>query len=321
MQGDKSGLFAGFFENPVPFSTINPRERLQAAIEAALADDGADRTALALFKPWAKGKAAIICKEDGLVAGLPLIPLVLEAAARARPQAEQKDIGGWTWEALTDDGASVRHGQRVALLEGNVALLLKAERVILNFITHLSGIANLAARYVAALEGLRAGAKTPFKRETRLLDTRKTLPGLRFPEKYAVRVGGGYNHRLTLEDMLMLKDNHIDAAGSIKAAVEALRRAYAPCPPIEVECRNLAEVREALAAGAERVMLDNMPAPEMREALAIIPDGVESEISGGISLENLTRLKELHPEAPDFVSVGRLTHSAPAADFSMVMLE
>jgi nicotinate-nucleotide pyrophosphorylase (carboxylating) len=178
----------------------------------------------------------------------------------------------------------------------------------LNFLSHLSGIAHLTRRYVTELEGTGAA----------LLDTRKTLPGLRWPDKYAVLVGGGRNHRRNLSEMLMLKDNHIDAAGSIREAVAMLRAAYgADCPPIEVECRNLAELREALDSGVKRVMLDNMDIPALSAALPLIPPQVEAEISGGVTLENIRVLALASPRRPDFISVGRITHSAPAADFSM----
>ena len=188
--------------------------------------------------------------------------------------------------------------------------MLKAERVILNFITHLSGIANLTARYVRELDGT----------GVRLLDTRKTTPGLRWPEKYAVQAGGGVNHRKNLAEMLMLKDNHIDAAGSITAAVAKLRARYRPCPPVEVECRTLEHVREAVAAGAERIMMDNMEAPRLSQALALVPPDIEAEVSGGVRLETIRAIALTGPRRPDFISVGRLTHSAVAADFSMTLI-
>ena len=182
----------------------------------------------------------------------------------------------------------------VAALQGPTVHLLKAERVILNFLCHLSGIANLTDRYVQELQGTK----------TQLLDTRKTLPGLRFPEKYAVLAGGGKNHRLTLSDMLMLKDNHIEQAGSITKAVEALLGAYSPCPPIEVECRTIEEVEEAVQCEIQRIMLDNMDTETAKTALGIIPDTIETEISGNISMENIREVAKL---APAFVSVGKLT--------------
>ena len=154
----------------------------------------------------------------------------------------------------------------------------------------------------------------------RLLDTRKTLPGFRHLEKYAVRVAGGVNHRMNLWEMLMVKDNHIDAAGSITRAVASLREHFHPCPPIEVECRGAAEVREAVACRPARILLDNMGSAELRNVLPLIPPEIEAEISGGVTLENIRELALSSRERPaDFISVGRLTHSAPSADFSMRM--
>ena len=208
-----------------------------------------------------------------------------------------------------EEAARVPAMTTVARLHGPAVLLLRAERVILNFITHLSGIANLTARYVQELEGT----------GVRLLDTRKTTPGLRWPEKYAVQAGGGCNHRKNLVEMLMLKDNHIDAAGSIGAAVRQLRERYSPCPPIEVECRTLDHVRAALDAGADRIMMDNMDSPLLSQALALVPPHVETEVSGGVRLETIRAIALTGPRRPDFISVGRLTHSAVAADFSMTL--
>ena len=248
---------------------------------------------MGLFTESDMAQAMIVAKQDTVVAGLPLIPMILE-------------FGGAECQTHlnVDDGDKVSEGTMVAALQGPAQQLLKAERVIMNFLCHLSGIANLTAQYVEALKGTK----------TRLLDTRKTLPGLRFPEKYAVLAGGGTNHRLTLSDMLMLKDNHIDRAGSITQAVDALLRSYSPCPPIEVECRSLEEVEEAVQCEIQRIMLDNMDAETARTALGIIPDTIETEISGNVTLENIREIAEL---GPDFISVGKLTHSAPSSDFSM----
>lgn len=281
-----STIFDDFFQ-------AEARMFLLATIRIALAEDGSDLTSQGLFTESDMAQALIVAKQDTVVAGLPIIPMVLE-------------FGGQDCQVHlnVDDGDAVSEGTMVAALQGPAQQILKAERVILNFLCHLSGIANLAARYVEALKGTK----------TTLLDTRKTLPGLRFPEKYAVLAGGGRNHRLTLSEMLMLKDNHIDRAGSIVEAVNQLRRTYSPCPPIEVECRTLDEVREATGCGVDRIMLDNMDAETTREALGLIPDSIETELSGGVSLENIREIAEL---GPDFISVGRLTHSAPVSDFSM----
>ena len=269
-------------------------------IRMALEEDGPDLTSLGIFPPQEHASAYIVAKQRSIVVGLPLISLVLSMTGMPVD----------AWNAEVQEGDVVEAGTVVARLHGHTCQLLKAERIILNLITHLSGVGNLTREYATELEGT----------GVRLLDTRKTLSGHRHLEKYAVRVAGGCNHRMDLTEMLMLKDNHIDAAGSITKAVEALRRRYSPCPPIEVECRDCAEVREAVACGVERVMLDNMGVEGLAEALPLIPHGIEAEISGGVSLKSIRALALACPERPaDFISVGRITHSAPAADFSMKM--
>lgn len=272
---------------------------LQKSIDLALEEDGPEMTALGLFAPESSMNAVIRAKEDTLVVGLPVIGAVF------------KSLGApFTWRALVMEATSVPSMTEVAHITAPATAMLKAERVILNFITHLSGIANLTARYVRELEGT----------GVRLLDTRKTTPGLRWVEKYAVQAGGGHNHRKNLTEMLMLKDNHIDAAGSITAAVAKLRTHYAPCPPIEVECRTLDHVREAVAAKADRIMMDNMDGQRLSEALALVPRSIETEVSGGVRLDTIRALALTEPRRPDFISVGRLTHSAVSADFSMTLL-
>nr|WP_321257172.1 carboxylating nicotinate-nucleotide diphosphorylase [uncultured Pseudodesulfovibrio sp.] len=266
---------------------------LLATIRIALAEDASDLTSMGLFTDNDTAQAMIVAKQETVVAGLPLIPLILEFGG------EECQI-----HLNVDEGDTVSEGTMVAAIQGPALQLLKAERVIMNFLCHLSGIANLTANYVEALKGTK----------TQLLDTRKTLPGLRFPEKYAVLAGGGKNHRLTLSDMLMLKDNHIDRAGSISQAVTQLHTVHSPCPPIEVECRTLEEVEEASQCDIKRIMLDNMDAETAKTALGIIPNNIETEISGNISLNNIREVAEL---GPDFISVGKLTHSAPSSDFSM----
>lgn len=269
---------------------------LKAAIQLALDEDGPDLTAEGVFAPDDPFKASIVAKENTLVVGLPLIPLIFELHGEH-----------CQWQACVAEGSRTDPGTEVARIRGTARAVLKTERVILNFITHLSGIANLTRRYADALEGT----------GVRLLDTRKTLPGLRWPEKYAVRMGGGHNHRRNLTEMLMLKDTHIDAAGSITAAVASLRARYAPCPPLEVECRTPEEVSEAVAADVDRIMMDNMNKGTLARALALVPPHMETEISGGVTLETIRELALTGPRRADFISVGRLTHSAPAADFSM----
>jgi len=286
--------FEAFFAGPA-------RQFLVRAIDLALEEDGEDRTSMAVFAPDDRLRATIVAKEDTLVAGLPILPLVLDRMGQAaRCQTDLK----------VADGDKVPDRTVVAVIDGPAVTLLKAERVMLNFLCHLSGIANMVARGVAALAGSR----------TRLLDTRKTLPGLRYPEKYAVVVGGGVNHRLDLAAMIMLKDNHVDRAGGIPQAMAAVRRAYkddpAAMPPVEIECRNLDEVKQAVVERPARLMLDNMGPDVMRQALKLVPAGIETEVSGGVDLSALAAIGAL---GADFVSVGRITHSAPSADFSMLL--
>ncbi|MFP4168518.1 MAG: carboxylating nicotinate-nucleotide diphosphorylase [Desulfonatronovibrionaceae bacterium] len=266
---------------------------LDQSISLALAEDGRDLTSTAVFRKQDRLEAEIVSKEKAIVCGLPIISLVLQ------------HIGGdISCNLMAKDGETTEPGQVVAELSGGAAKLLKAERVILNFICHLSGVASRSRQFCEKAGNF----------GTKILDTRKTLPGLRYPEKYAVLVGGGENHRLDLEEMLMLKDNHIDRCGGIKEAVSALRNTYSPCPPVEVECRNINEVREAVAAGADRIMLDNMRPEQIRSLLPLVPQGIETEISGNISLKNLAAYAGL---GANYISIGSLTHSAPAADFSM----
>ena len=266
----------------------------------ALEEDGPDLTSLGVFSPEEESRAYIVAKQRTLVVGLPLISLVFSIIGMP-PDA---------WRAEVKEGSLVESGTVVARLHGHTIQLLKAERVILNLMAHMSGVANLTRAYVERLEGT----------GVRLLDTRKTLPGHRYLEKYAVRMAGGCNHRMNLADMLMIKDNHIDAAGSMAKAVEALRKRYQPCPPIEVECRNKAEVLEAVACGPERIMLDNMDCSMLAETLPLIPRNIEAEISGGVTLDTIRELATAYRRRPaDFISVGRITHSAPSADFSMKM--
>jgi nicotinate-nucleotide pyrophosphorylase (carboxylating) len=270
---------------------------LKKIIALSLEEDGEDLTSRGLFKADNHLTARIVAKQNTLVVGLPIIPLILEHIP-----------GPADCSFLVQEGHFVPEGTIVATMHGLAYKLLKAERVILNFICHLSGIANLTHKFCQQLAG--SGVT--------LLDTRKTLPGLRYPEKYAVLRGGGQNHRLNLTQMLMLKDNHIDHAGSIIMAVQKLRQTLNPCPPIEVECRSLLEVKEAIKANVNRIMLDNMSEQEMKNALELIPDHIESEISGGVTLNNIAALARLKPT---YISVGKLTLSAPAADFSMQIKE
>jgi len=281
-------LFNEFFKGPA-------KRFLNDSIALALSEDGEDLTSRAIFRGDQACKAEIIAKQDTLAAGLPIIPLVLN-------QVEPGAGGGVT--LLCPEGAHVQANTAVAEIACRTTTLLKSERVMLNYICRLSGIANLTQAYVQALAGFKAV----------LLDTRKTAPGLRYPEKYAVLIGGGRSHRKNLEEMLMVKDNHIDQAGGIEAAVALLRQAYDPCPPIEVECGTLDEVKEAAKLNVDRIMLDNMDLAMIEKALALIPKHIESEVSGRVDISNIAQIARL---GPDFISAGKITHQAGAADFSL----
>jgi nicotinate-nucleotide pyrophosphorylase (carboxylating) len=268
----------------------------QALIDRALAEDvgPGDVTSEAVVPAGTRGRGRIEQKASGVVFGLE----VAEAVFRRLDS-------GISWRALRAEGDWLEDPPAsVAELEGEARALLTGERTALNFLQHLSGIATATARAVAALRG--SGVQ--------VLDTRKTVPGLRELEKLAVAAGGGHNHRLGLHDAILVKDNHIALAGGIE---EAVRRALAHGPPniaVEVECATLAEVREAVAAGASHLLLDNMTVAELVEARAIAGPDAVLEASGGLRPESLRSLAEAQL---DFVSLGYLTHSAPALDLSM----
>ncbi|RCK79641.1 MAG: Quinolinate phosphoribosyltransferase [decarboxylating] [Candidatus Ozemobacter sibiricus] len=246
----------------------------------------------------------VLVKADGVLCGIgvigPVIELVEAASVSTFRQAFPTTI-----EPLAVDGDRVGAGTVVARLRGPVCTLLTAERTLLNLMQRLSGIATLTRRFVDAVAGTRA----------RILDTRKTTPGLRSLEKTAVRTGGGVNHRFGLYDMVMLKDNHLTAmGGDIALAVAEARRRSGPAVRIEVETATLEQVRAAVAAGADLIMLDNMPPALMRQCVAEVAGRVPLEASGGITLETVRAVAET---GVDYISVGALTHSAPALDISM----
>jgi nicotinate-nucleotide pyrophosphorylase (carboxylating) len=269
-------------------------------IRRALAEDGvdADVTTLATVPADRQARASIITRQAGVIAGLAV------AAATFR-----EVDAGIAIQLEVEDGSPVQPGQVIATLSGPARALLSAERTALNFLGRLSGIATLTARCVQALEGTRA----------RILDTRKTTPGLRSLEKEAVRLGGGHNHRAGLHDGVLIKDNHVKAAGGINRAVEAARRSAHHLLKIEVECETLDEVREALAARADVILLDNMSVERMRLAVNTIRSaapGVLVEASGSIST-NAEQLAAVAATGVDFISLGALTHSAPNFDVSL----
>ncbi|TMD57771.1 MAG: carboxylating nicotinate-nucleotide diphosphorylase [Chloroflexi bacterium] len=269
-------------------------------IRYALEEDGAefDVTTLSTVAAERRALGSIIARRAGVIAGLAV------AAATFREFDPQVEI-----ELLAADGAAVQAGQVIAHVRGSARSLLSAERVALNFLGRLSGIATLTAQCVRALEGTRA----------RILDTRKTTPGLRILEKEAVRLGGGQNHRFGLHDGVLIKDNHIKAAGGIAQAISAARRTAHHLLKIEIECETLAEVREAVTADADVVLLDNMDAETMRSAVEMIrraAPNVLIEASGNIGT-NPARLAEVAATGVDFISLGALTHSAPNFDVSL----
>lgn len=288
MEDSGGELFQSFF-------TGEARDFLLRGIDLALEEDGPDLTSRGIFTEEDPLSALLVAKETTLVVGLPLVELILQ-----RLGAEEHV----RVRHLVPEGSHVRAGHGVCRLEGSAASILRAERVIINYVAHLSGVADLTASFTERMRGS----------DTRLLDTRKTLPGLRYPEKYAVRVGGGLNHRMNLSQMLMLKDNHLDRAGGIGRAVSLLKKAYSPCPPIVVECRTQEEVDEAVAAEVDHILLDNMGPEALSAALERIPGGIETEISGGVGLESIAELAAL---GADYVSVGSVTNAARSRDFSM----
>lgn len=265
-------------------------------LQRALAEDlgWGDLTSELTVSPAVQAKAVIRAKASAVLAGG---DLVLGLAA-LQP--------GVHAEVLLADGTELEPGTVVATLIGPARSLLAIERVTLNFLMHLSGVATLTRAYVRAVEGTRA----------RIVDTRKTLPGLRVLEKYAVRLGGGVNHRFGLSDGVLIKNNHIAVAGGVKNAVEVARQRAPHTVRIEVECRNFAEVDEALAAGADAILLDNMSVEQLRAAVEQIGGRALTEASGGVRLENVRAIAEC---GVDLISVGALTHSAPAADLHMTL--
>jgi nicotinate-nucleotide pyrophosphorylase (carboxylating) len=281
--------------------------RVSAILENALLEDRAtrDATTYACIDPSQRASATIIAKQDCVLSGLGCIPRVLDVFARldgtvtSHPEV--------TSHTEIFDGVRLRKGQSIAVIVHNARVVLSCERVILNIMQRLSGIATLTRRYVDAVAGT----------GTTILDTRKTAPGLRVLDKYAVRCGGGTNHRLDLSDGVLIKNNHIALAGSAAVALErALRNRRGP-QTVEIEVRSLEELDLALEHGAEAVLLDNMTPDQVHQAVERVSkmDGpVPLEASGGITLENVRAYAEA---GVSFISVGALTHSAPAVDLSM----
>lgn len=271
--------------------------KLQAdpLIQQALQEDitGEDVTTNAILPEDCQGEAELLCKQDGIIAGL-------DVFARSFTLLDDK-----VWfEFFVKDGDEVHKGQKLAKVVGSIRAILSAERVGLNYLQRMSGIATYTHQVVSLLEGT----------GMTLVDTRKTTPNMRVFEKYAVTVGGGKNHRYNLSDGVLLKDNHISAAGGVAKAI-AMAKAYAPfVRKIEVETETLDMVREAVEAGADIIMLDNMSHDMMKEAVALIDGRAETECSGNVTKENIAALADI---GVDYISSGALTHSAPILDLSL----
>jgi nicotinate-nucleotide pyrophosphorylase (carboxylating) len=269
--------------------------RVYDDVVATVAEDvpGEDVTSVATVDPEQPGTADLVARADGVVAGLDVAELVFRVVVGEDVEVDRK----------VADGTAVRRGDELLAVTGPVLLLLTAERTALNYLCHLSGVATTTARWVAALRGTGA----------RVRDTRKTTPHLRALEKLAVRCGGGVNHRATLSDQALVKDNHVLAAGGVVAAYEAVRRRY-PSLPVQVEVTTLDQLRDLLEAGADQVLLDNMSTAEMAEAVRLNAGRARLEASGGL---DLARAREVAETGVDYLAVGALTHSAPVLDIAM----
>jgi len=283
--------------------------RIEALLEQALIEDKAasDATTSLTIDPDLRASASIIAKEELVVAGLGAVPRLLEIFARldARPQAHTR------YEVVSHpeifDGVRAQAGQVLAVVRHNARVLLSTERVILNLLQHLSGIATLTRRYADAIQGTHA----------RVLDTRKTVPGMRALEKYAVLCGGGTNHRIDLASGILIKNNHIALGGGLKKVLARALESRKQGQRVQIEVRTPQELEDALAGGAEAILLDNMTPAQVKQSVERIKQEnrwIPTEASGGIVLQNIRQYAE---SGVDFISVGALTHSAKAADISM----
>ena len=276
-------------------NTFSMTVQVDALLMQALQEDisSEDVTTNAVMPNAVQGEVELICKQDGIIAGLPVFARVFQLLD------EKTKITFYC-----QDGDTVQKGQVMGIVSGDIRVLLSGERVALNYLQRMSGIATYTHSIAELLKDS----------HIKLLDTRKTTPNMRIFEKYAVRVGGGYNHRYNLSDGVLLKDNHIGAAGSVTKAIQMAKQ-YAPfVRKIEVEVENLDMVKEAVQAGADIIMLDNMKPEEMRQAIAIINGRAETECSGNVTKENIQNLIDL---GVDYISCGALTHSAPILDISL----
>ena len=270
---------------------VNADQLIMSALQEDITSE--DITTNSVMPHYQLGEVELICKEDGIIAGLEVFKRVFT-------------ILDETTEVTFNckDGDTVKKGEKLGLIRGDIRVLLSGERTALNFLQRMSGIATYTSKIATLLKGTK----------TKLLDTRKTTPNMRVFEKYAVKVGGGYNHRYNLSDGILLKDNHIGAAGGVKEAVQ-MAKEYAPfVRKIEIEVENLDMLREALEAGADIIMLDNMSVEDMREAVKLCAGKAETECSGNVTKENVAKLVDI---GVDYISSGALTHSSPILDLSL----
>ncbi len=270
---------------------MNADEMILSALREDITSE--DISTNSVMREFCPGEVELICKQDGVIAGLDVFKRVFELLD------EKTEIS-----FNCKDGDSVKNGEKLGVIRGDIRVLLSGERTALNYLQRMSGIATYTRSIAELLDGTK----------TKLLDTRKTTPNMRVFEKYAVKVGGGYNHRFNLSDGILLKDNHIGAAGGVKEAVR-MAKEYAPfVRKIEIEVENLDMLRDALEAGADIIMLDNMSIEDMKEAVRICDGKAETECSGNVTKENVARLVDI---GVDYISSGALTHSSPILDLSL----
>lgn len=270
---------------------LNADELILSALREDITSE--DITTNSVMREYQLGEVELICKQDGVIAGLDVFKRTFELL-------DSKTEVTFTKK----DGDTVKNGDKIGVVRGDIRVFLSGERTALNYLQRMSGIAT----YTRSIADLLKGSKT------KLLDTRKTTPNMRVFEKYAVKVGGGYNHRYNLSDGILLKDNHIGAAGGVKEAVQ-MAKEYAPfVRKIEIEVENLDMLKEALDAGADIIMLDNMSVEDMKEAVKLVSGKAETECSGNVTKENVERLVDI---GVDYISSGALTHSSPILDLSL----
>lgn len=270
---------------------LNADELILSALREDITSE--DITTNSVMREYQLGEVELICKQDGVIAGLDVFKRTFELL-------DSKTEVTFTKK----DGDTVKNGDKIGVVRGDIRVLLSGERTALNYLQRMSGIAT----YTRSIADLLKGSKT------KLLDTRKTTPNMRVFEKYAVKVGGGYNHRYNLSDGILLKDNHIGAAGGVKEAVQ-MAKEYAPfVRKIEIEVENLDMLKEAIDAGADIIMLDNMSVEDMKEAVKLVSGKAETECSGNVTKENVERLVDI---GVDYISSGALTHSSPILDLSL----